>query len=127
MTKNMWREISHGKGRFIAIILIILLGVQIFVGIKAAGPTLNDSADKTVKDAKLSDVQAFSTTGFTHKDVQLAEKVLVRRLSWLSLRMLSVAKTRPLWRCTVTPRTRATTNCPFAQAHATKRARNRFR
>lgn len=75
MTKNMWREISHGKGRFIAIILIILLGVQIFVGIKAAGPTLNDSADKTVKDAKLSDVQAFSTTGFTHKDVQLAEKV----------------------------------------------------
>lgn len=75
MTKNMWRDIGHSKGRFIAIILIILLGVLIFVGIKAAGPSLNDSADKTVKDAKLSDVQVYSTTGFTQKDRRLADKV----------------------------------------------------
>lgn len=75
MTKNMWREIAANKGRFIAIIMIILLGTLIFVGVKAAGPSLNDSMDNTVKTEHLSDVQLFSTTGFTQKDIQTAEKV----------------------------------------------------
>lgn len=75
MTKNMWREIAANKGRFIAIIMIILLGTLIFVGVKAAGPSLNDSMDNTVKTEHLSDVQLFSTTGFTQKDVQTAEQV----------------------------------------------------
>lgn len=75
MTKNMWREIAANKGRFIAIILIILLGTLIFVGVKAAGPSLNDSMDNTVKTEHLSDVQLFSTTGFTPKDVRTAEQV----------------------------------------------------
>ena len=71
----MWRDIGKSKGRFIAIILIIMLGVLIFVGVKAAGPSLNDSLDTTVTSKKLSDVQVISTTGFTKKDVDLAEKV----------------------------------------------------
>ncbi|GAX08559.1 antimicrobial peptide ABC transporter permease protein [Secundilactobacillus silagincola] len=75
MTKNMWREIAANKGRFIAIIMIILLGTLIFVGVKAAGPSLNDSMDNTVKTEHLSDVQLFSTTGFTPKDVRTAEQV----------------------------------------------------
>lgn len=75
MTKNMWREIAANKGRFIAIIMIILLGTLIFVGVKAAGPSLNDSMDNTVKTEHLSDVQLFSTTGFTQKDVRTAEQV----------------------------------------------------
>jgi putative ABC transport system permease protein len=75
MTKNMWREISANKGRFIAIILIILLGTLVFVGIKAAGPGLNDSLDTTVKHSRLSDVQLLSTTGFTETDVKTAEKI----------------------------------------------------
>lgn len=70
----MWRSIAKSKGRFIAIILIILLGTLIFVGVKAAGPALNDSLDQTVKKAKLSDVQLLSTTGFSKKDATLAEK-----------------------------------------------------
>lgn len=75
MTKNMWREIGANMGRFIAIILIILLGTLIFVGVKAAGPSLNDSMDTTVKTGRLSDVQLLSSTGFTHADVRTAEKV----------------------------------------------------
>lgn len=67
----MWRNIAKSKGRFIAIILIILLGTLIFVGVKAAGPALNDSLDQTVKKAHLSDVQLLSTTGFSKKDAQL--------------------------------------------------------
>lgn len=75
MTKNMWRELAHSKGRFIAIILIILLGVLIFVGVKATGPGLNDSMNATVNQQKLSDIQVTSTTGFTQADVKLAEQV----------------------------------------------------
>lgn len=75
LTKNMWRETARSKGRLIAIILIIMLGVLIFVGVKAAGPALNESATKTVNDAHLSDVQVLSTTGFTSKDISTAEKV----------------------------------------------------
>ena len=61
LTKNMLRDIRKSKGRFIAIILIIMLGVLIFVGVKAAGPSLNDSLDKTVSDKNLSDIQVLST------------------------------------------------------------------
>ena len=75
LTKNMLQDIKKSKGRFIAIILIIMLGVLIFVGVKAAGPSLNDSLNKTVADKNLSDIQVLSTTGFTETDLQLARKV----------------------------------------------------
>ena len=76
LSKNMIQDIKHSKGRFIAIILIIMLGVLIFVGVKAAGPSLNDSLNKTVADKNLSDIQVLSTTGFNQTDVDLAKKVL---------------------------------------------------
>ena len=75
MHRNMWREIGANKGRFIAIVLIILLGTLTFVGIQGAGPGLTDSMDQTVKNEHLSDVQLFSSTGFTAADVRTAEKV----------------------------------------------------
>ncbi|WP_390409769.1 ABC transporter permease [Lacticaseibacillus jixiensis] len=75
MTKNLWREIRASRGRFIAIILIILMGCLIFVGVKACGPGLNESMTTTVQDLHLSDVQLLSTTGFTKQDVATAEQV----------------------------------------------------
>ena len=75
MTKNLWREIRASRGRFIAIILIILLGCLIFVGVRAAGPGLNESMTATVQRRKLADVALLSTTGFPAKDVKTAEKV----------------------------------------------------
>ncbi|MFD1418569.1 ABC transporter permease [Companilactobacillus keshanensis] len=72
LTKNMWRDIGKSKGRFIAIILIIMLGVLIFVGVKATGPSLNDSLNRTVVENKLSDIQVTSTTGFTKSDLKKA-------------------------------------------------------
>ena len=75
LTKNMWRNIRDSLGRFIAIVLIIMLGVITFVGVKATGPALNDSLNKTVKQLHLADVQLMSTTGFTQRDVKTAEKV----------------------------------------------------
>ncbi len=75
LTKIMWRNIRDSMGRFIAIILIILLGVSIFAGVKTTGPALNDSLNKTVGGLNLSDIQIMSTTGFNNQDVKLAKKV----------------------------------------------------
>lgn len=75
LTKNLWRGIRGSMGRFIAIILIIMLGVLTYVGVKATGPALKDSVNQTVTNLHLSDVQIMSTTGFTKQDVKTAEKV----------------------------------------------------
>ena len=75
MNKLLLRNIKDSFGRFIAIAMIIMLGVLIFVGVKATGPALNDSLQAEVNSQKLSDVQIISTKGFTSKDVAAAEKV----------------------------------------------------
>lgn len=75
LTKVLWRGIHESLGRFIAIVLIIMLGVITFVGVKATGPALNDSLNKTVSQLRLADVSITSTTGFTNQDVQVANQV----------------------------------------------------
>ncbi|WP_283678340.1 FtsX-like permease family protein [Lentilactobacillus sp. Marseille-Q4993] len=75
MNKLLFRNIKGSLGRFFAIALIIMLGVLIFVGVKATGPALNDSLQSEVKTQRLSDVQVISDKGFTDKDVKAAEKV----------------------------------------------------
>ncbi|MGM0215249.1 ABC transporter permease [Enterococcus sp. AZ109] len=73
--KASLREIAYSKGRFIAIILIILLGTMLFVGIKATGPILNSSASQYVDEHNLSDLQVVSTGGLTDADLSQAEKL----------------------------------------------------
>lgn len=75
LTKNLFREIKASRGRFIAIILIILLGSLIFVGVRATGPVLNQSMTSTIQRSQLSDVQLLSNTGFTNDDVRAANSV----------------------------------------------------
>lgn len=69
------REILYSKGRFIAIVLIILLGTLLYVGIKATGPILNHSASRYVDQQELSNLQIISTGGLTDEDEHLAEKI----------------------------------------------------
>lgn len=94
LTRNMLRDIKKSKGRFIAIILIIMLGVLIFVGVKAAGPSLNDSLDKTVSDKNLSDIQMLSTTGFSETDLKLARKVPGAQVEATKFKYVIVGKSK---------------------------------
>lgn len=68
--KRLWRQIQTNLGRFWAIVLIILLGVLLFVGIKSSGPDLYHHAEVYLQQQQASDVQLVSTTGFTTQDVQ---------------------------------------------------------
>lgn len=73
--KASFREIFYSKGRFIAIVLIILLGTLLYVGIKATGPILNHSASRYVDRQELSNVQIISTGGLTGADEQIAADI----------------------------------------------------
>ncbi|BDR57316.1 ABC transporter permease [Xylocopilactobacillus apis] len=73
--KASFREIARTKGQFMAIVLIIMLGAMLFVGVKAGGPVLQNSANREVLKQNLSDVQIVSTAGFTNKDLKVLKKV----------------------------------------------------
>ncbi|MFC6169407.1 ABC transporter permease [Loigolactobacillus jiayinensis] len=75
LSKSLWRSVRQSKGRFIAIVLIVMLGVLLFVGIKAVSPDLYGSADRYISAQKLNDVRLVSTAGLTKADVQRVKKV----------------------------------------------------
>lgn len=73
--KASLREIVYSKGRFIAIVLIVLLGTLLYVGIKATGPILNHSASQFVDKQELSNLQIVSTGGLTKRDEEAAAEI----------------------------------------------------
>ncbi len=73
--KASLREIKQSKGRFFSILMIIFLGVFLFAGVKAAAPSLQNSANQELRDLKTSDIQVISTGGLTKKDVQSLKKL----------------------------------------------------
>ena len=52
--KSSFKEISSSKGKFISIILIILLGTMLFVGVRSTGPDLSNSASSYVNNYLIS-------------------------------------------------------------------------
>ncbi|WP_165037938.1 FtsX-like permease family protein [Enterococcus sp. ZJ1622] len=73
--KAGFREIRQSKGRFIAIILIVMLGTLLYVGVKTAGPVMQKTMDHYVDRLELSDLQILSTGGLTEEDVAQSEKI----------------------------------------------------
>ncbi len=55
--KSTFRDIFKAPGRMLSIILIIMMGVLLFVGIKAVGPNLENTMDSYYRKYNLSDVQ----------------------------------------------------------------------
>lgn len=76
--KALWtstfREMYQSKARFISILLIIMLGVGFYAGIKATGPDMLNTADNYYKDYKLMDTKLVSTTGLEDKDIELIKE-----------------------------------------------------
>lgn len=73
--KDIFREISKSKMRFLSIFLIILLGVAFYSGIKATSPDMIDTADTYYRKQNLMDVKVLSTYGLTEDDIQLLEQM----------------------------------------------------
>ncbi len=73
--KSTFRDIRFSMGRFIAIILIIFMGVLLFVGVKSVGPDLTASAQAEIERNNMSDLQIMSTGGLTKDDRAAVEKI----------------------------------------------------
>ncbi len=73
--KNVFRDITKTKARFISIILIVALGVGFFTGIKATAPSMDASAEEYYCNNNLMDIRLLSTVGFGEKDVEEIKKL----------------------------------------------------
>ncbi len=75
LQKDSVKEITHNFKRFISILLIVLLGVGFFCGIKATSPDMKKTLDNYFDDRNVMDVQVMSTLGLTDKDIEELQKI----------------------------------------------------
>ncbi|HCM89377.1 MULTISPECIES: ABC transporter permease [Vagococcus] len=73
LRKSNIREIFQSKARFFSILLIILLGVCFYAGIKATGPDMIHTADTYYKKQKLMDAKIISPIGLEKEDLDLVK------------------------------------------------------
>lgn len=72
-SKDILRTIAKEKRRFISIMVICMLGVMMFSGLKAACEDLRVSADDFFDAQNFHDLSAVSTLGFDEDDVKALE------------------------------------------------------
>ena len=69
LKKNIRRSITGSLGRYIAILLIILLGVAFLSGLKLTRPSMSATQADYIRQAALYDLRLLSTIGFDDDDV----------------------------------------------------------
>jgi len=69
LSKQSFKSILNNYKRFISIMLIVLLGVGFFVGIKVSAPNMRKSANKYFIDNNLYDIFLSSTWGVTSEEI----------------------------------------------------------
>ena len=75
LLKDGIKEIKISYKRFISLLLIVLLGVGFFAGIKATSPDMKTTIDTYFDDLNVMDVQVISTLGLTDDDVSAIGRV----------------------------------------------------
>lgn len=70
---SLLREIKDTFGRFLALLLIIALGVGFFAGLKVTDPAMRTSMHDYLKDKEFFDFRLVSTLGFEDEDINYLE------------------------------------------------------
>lgn len=73
--KNNRREIRHTIGRYLAILIIIALGVGFFSGLKITKEAMIRTGDTYIKNSHMYDYRLLSTLGFTGEDRDYIRKL----------------------------------------------------
>ena len=73
--KDGIKEIVKSYKRFISILLIVLLGVGFFAGLRAASPDMKATVDQYFDSLDVMDIQVISTLGLTDDDVEAIKNV----------------------------------------------------
>lgn len=72
--KDAWQAITDSLGRFIAILMLMIVAVFTFIGLKMTGPDMRSSAINLFKNNNLADITVLSNHGLNQKDKQKIEK-----------------------------------------------------
>lgn len=72
---DIFRAIKRSFSRFISIVIIIALGTGVFVGIKAASPSMSTTAEKYFSENNLMDIRIQSSIGLTKSDLDAIAKI----------------------------------------------------
>ncbi len=70
LRKSLRRSIRASRGRFLAILAIVALGVGFFAGLKSSQPAMLHTADTFFRDCRLYDFQLMSSLGLTEEDAE---------------------------------------------------------
>ncbi len=73
--KNAFREIKTTLNRFLAIMLIVMIGVAFYTGLKAVGPDLKNCASDYFEKNNFMDYRLVSSAGFSEEDLKEIEKL----------------------------------------------------
>lgn len=68
--KNIIREISRTKSRFLSILAIIAISTGFFTGVKAASPSMLETGRNYFNTNNLMDIRLLSTVGFDDDDIE---------------------------------------------------------
>ncbi|MCD7732581.1 MAG: FtsX-like permease family protein [Oscillospiraceae bacterium] len=69
-SKNIRRSITESMGRYIAIMLIIMLGVAFFAGLRQTRSSMLAVEFEYLEETKLYDLRLISTIGFEDEDIE---------------------------------------------------------
>ena len=75
LLKDGIKVITKSYKRFISLLLIVLLGVGFFAGLRAASPDMKATVDKYFDDLNVMDIQVISTLGLTNNDLEAIKNV----------------------------------------------------
>lgn len=73
--KNTLIKIKKSFGRYISLLIIVMLGAGFFMGIKESSPDIISTIDQYYKDHNLMDLKVISTMGLTDSDVDALRKL----------------------------------------------------
>ncbi|HIU51583.1 MAG TPA: ABC transporter permease [Candidatus Merdicola faecigallinarum] len=73
--KDSLKEIKNTYKRFISILVIVLLGVGFFAGIKATSPDMKKTVDSYFDEKQVMDFEVLSTMGLVEKDIDAIEEL----------------------------------------------------
>lgn len=73
--KNALREISLNKKKFISLLLIIVMGISFYVGLKETPSIMRKSAETYYEEINLFDLKIVSSIGFSKSDKILLKEI----------------------------------------------------
>ena len=75
LNKDIIREISKTKSKFLSIMIIMFLGVFVFVGLKETTPTMINTYNKTLEQHNMYDLRVTNNFGINNGDIEEIRKL----------------------------------------------------